>query len=367
MSIDGTLDLTLVIADLGPGGAQRGLGHLARGLAGRGHRVRVLTLAGEDIPQHESLPDTVAVERLDLLKPSTGAVQALANNLGRMRALRRRLLSPRPDAVISFVDITNVLAIAACLGSSVPVLVSERSDPDRHHIGRVWSSLRRLAYPRAAAVVAQTETAAARFRSLCACRTEVIANPVFRPEPATTGPGFGFVSVGRLSREKGHADLVRAYALLGPEAGGRTLTLVGDGLERAALEALAQELGVSDKVLFTGTVRDVSARLRAADVFILPSHYEGFPNALCEALAHGLAVVSTHTEFFPGDLVVQEQSGLLVAPGDVQSMARAMARLAASEEERARLGRAALETAERLDPERILDLWEGLIRRVLPR
>jgi len=134
--------------------------------------------------------------------------------------------------------------------------------------------------------------------------------------------------VGRLSREKAHIDLLEAFKRLSelkPEVPSK-LIIVGDGPERAGLEAAAKSLGCKERVIFAGQVSDVRTFYSTADVFVLPSHSEGSPNVLLEAMAANLPIVATAVGGVP-EMVENNESALLVAPDDPASIAVAIARL----------------------------------------
>lgn len=137
----------------------------------------------------------------------------------------------------------------------------------------------------------------------------------------TRGPVLRLLSVGRLSHEKGHDVLLRAFAQLSASGVSATLTMVGDGPERSALEALALELGIAGDVEFKGVLLDepLAAEMRAADLFVLPSRSEGFGVVLIEALATGLPVVATLSGGPDG--IVEVGDGVLVAADDVDAFA----------------------------------------------
>ena len=136
------------------------------------------------------------------------------------------------------------------------------------------------------------------------------------------------VSVGRLSKEKGQADLIRAFARLRDQAAlpSICLVIVGDGPELSRLEQLSRSLGVSQMIRFAGFQPNVSHYLSIADVFALPSHSEGCPNALLEAMAAGVPVVATSVGGVP-DIAQNEGNALVVESEDIGGMATAMSRL----------------------------------------
>ena len=133
------------------------------------------------------------------------------------------------------------------------------------------------------------------------------------------------LSVGRLSREKAHADLIDAFKLVcakHPERKCR-LVIVGDGPERAGLEASAQASGLNQQIIFAGQVRNAQLFYHIADVFALPSHSEGSPNVLLEAMAAEVPIVATSVGGVP-EILQHDASALLVSPQTPAAMAQAI-------------------------------------------
>jgi glycosyltransferase involved in cell wall biosynthesis len=146
---------------------------------------------------------------------------------------------------------------------------------------------------------------------------------------AQLGIGSGeavVLSIGRLSREKGHADLLRALQRLRAIDRQWKLVLVGVGPERAALGKLAGALGISERVVFAGFRPDVSRFYSIADVFVLPSHSEGSANVLLEAMMARVPIAATMAGGTP-EIIVDEKTGLLTGVGEPQGLAEAIARL----------------------------------------
>jgi glycosyltransferase involved in cell wall biosynthesis len=136
------------------------------------------------------------------------------------------------------------------------------------------------------------------------------------------------LSVGRLSREKAHRDLLEAFKKLNqtdPEISSK-LVIVGEGRERDGLEATAESLNFKDRIIFTGQVNDVRTFYALADVFVLPSHSEGSPYVLLEAMAANVPVVATAVGGVP-EIITNNESALLVPPNDPPSLAAAIARV----------------------------------------
>lgn len=181
-------------------------------------------------------------------------------------------------------------------------------------------------------------------------RVTVLANPApdlpalpsreeLRAELGLEGHVLAFA--GRLGPQKAVGAALEAVA----QAPGVTLVVAGDGPERTALEAHARELGIDGRVRFLGSVpRETVLRLfRAADASVLPSAWENFPHTVVEALAVGCPVIATRVGGVP-EVVRDGENGLLVAPGDVEALAAAIAHVVVDDELRARLAAAAPES-----------------------
>lgn len=157
-------------------------------------------------------------------------------------------------------------------------------------------------------------------------------------------PDSGLVvgTVGRLSREKGHHDALLAFPDLLEQIPRATMVIVGDGHERQNLEHLASTLGIDARVVFTGYCPNAAELMAGFDLFVLPSHSEGMPIALLEALGLGLPCVATDVGGV-SELVHHNHTGFLVPPRSPELLSRAMIQLLAGEQIRLRLGKAASE------------------------
>jgi len=355
--------VAVVISSLGRGGAERVAAALSGAWAAAGDEVTLVTLAP---PSADAFAPSPLIRRqgLDLQRPSRGRVHGLVQASRRALRLRRALVALRPDLVVSFGDRTNVLVLAATVGTGLRVAVSERTDPRVHRIGAAWAGLRRLLYPRAASVVVQTESVARWARGFCR-RVHVIPNAV---EPgacwATPGAEEGprrLLAIGRLERVKGFDLLVDAFARVAARHPDWSLVVLGDGPERSALEAQARRAGLAHRFELPGWTADVRGALAGAHAFALSSRYEGFPNALLEAMACGVPPVAFACPSGPGEIVTSGHDGILVPPGDVEGLASSLDAVMGDARLRERLGRNAREVAARFTPERVLDLWRDAL------
>jgi glycosyltransferase involved in cell wall biosynthesis len=376
---------TLVISTLRTGGAERVLSIMANYWAERGWPITLITLADDAQAPFYPLDARIRRVGLGLMAESSGLLHGLINNGRRVAALRRALCAAGPEIVLSFMDRTNVMTLLAMRGTNTPVVVSERTVPGLLPIGRFWGALRERTYPHAAAVV---------FQSLCAARAlypvlpgnmRVIPNPVLPPpEAGNREQGTGnsnnpapdpqhstsiqrpaLVAMGRFTEEKRFGLLLEAFAQVGDDFPAWSLRIFGEGPLREKLLALRSRLGLDDRVHLPGRVKDSYDVLRQADIFVLASRVEGFPNALCEAMACGVPVISADCPCGPREIVRSGVDGLLVASGDVGAMAAAMRRLMSDAAERRRLGARAVEITERFSLKEIMSKWEALFEYIL--
>ncbi len=371
-----SVSVLLVISSLDGGGAARVMTELADNLAEQGFRVVLLTLEGVDRPDFFSVAQTVERRRVQILWPSSGIIAKAHSFFRRFLLLRRAIVEAKPDVVVSFIDTTNIRVLASCLFTNIPVIVSERTDPRHHAIGVTWSWLRRLLYPAAAKVVVQTSQVAGWMRQeMKGLSIHVIPNAARssgfiktksdgKPIGMPTNRGHDrgrMISVGRLIPSKKLDRLIEGFAKSGLAAEGWDLIIVGDGPEKSHLETLVIRLALSDMIHLVGRQADVARWLAHSDIFVTTSEYEGFPNALLEAMQCGLPCIATDCESGPADLIESERQGLLIAVNDEQALLSAMTRLAGSPELRECMGRAAKTSCERYQPKVVSDQWGAII------
>jgi glycosyltransferase involved in cell wall biosynthesis len=359
--------ITLVIPSLSSGGAERVMSLMANYWAQKDWPVTMVTMAGAET---DFFPMSTRISRVSLRLegPSSGAFSAGWRNIARVRALRSAIRSSHPDAVISFMEGMNVLTLLATRLTATPVIVAERTDPREHKIGAAWSVLRKGLYPRAAALVVQTHGVLAwAVERVGAEKAHVIPNPVAQVTSRLSNavgvyPQPFVLAMGRLTREKGFDLLLRAFEKTSQRYSDWSLVILGEGSERASLEQLAGELGIAARVHLPGRQTEPTTIMAQASLFVLSSRFEGFPNALLEAMACGLPVLSFDCRSGPGEIIRHGIDGILVPPGNVPALADAMQELMGHPERRGLLARRAAEATRRFDTETVMRMWENLLK-----
>ncbi len=364
-----TRRLTLVIHSLAQGGAERDMAHLARCWAERGNDVAVVTL---DSVATDSYPLVEGVTRigLGLAGDSHGWLQAISNNRQRIRALHDVLRQRSPQTVVSFIDRMNVVTLKAATSLGDPVIVSERIDPRHHEPGRIWRWLRRRTYPLCTAQVVLTHSVRDWCRQLAPRQpVHVIPNPARRPETGSTDASREWapadrsvlLGMGRLHPQKGFDRLLPIFARLRSAHPNWHLVLLGEGDERARLEAQVRDLGLQQHVSLPGWVSDVDGALSRSDLFVLPSRYEGFGNVVAEALACGVPVVTMDCPSGPGEIVRDGVDGLIVPAEDTARLEQALDRVMGDAQLRDQFSARGPEVLDRFSEQKFLAQWDAVL------
>ncbi|MFP4181867.1 MAG: glycosyltransferase [Thiohalospira sp.] len=335
--------IAVLIAYTGDGGVEKMVNNLLRGFVDAGVTVDLLLLKARG-GHVAGIPPEVNTYYLNA-RTSLVALPAVVRYLRRVR----------PDALLAAKDRAARVALRARRWAGVATRVVPRmgmhlsgSLADKSALRR-WSRFRpvRRLYPEADAIVAVAGPVAddlAAIGGIPRERFAVIANPTVTPELEALSrepvehPWLGaerdrpvIVAVGRLKGQKDFPTLLRAFAALQRPA---RLIILGEGPDREALERLRDELGLADSVDLPGFTENPYAWMRAADLFVLSSRYEGSPNVLVEAMAVGTPVVATDCPSGPRALLRDGELGPLVPVGDSEALAAAMERVLAAPPDR---------------------------------
>jgi len=355
-------DVALIIGDLSEGGAQRVVTTLANAWTEAGHRVAIITIAGAELDYFD-VSSRVTRLAVGQAGASPGPLVAIATTLRRIRGLRALIKKTRAPVAVAFVGSTNVLAILATRGLGVRVVISERNDPARQSLGRIWDALRRWLYRHADLVTANSYAALTTLQRFVPVeRLAYAPNPLSMPSslpPRSVCPVI--LNVGRLHPQKGQDILISAFASATAELPEWRLAIAGSGDLEMPLRAQAAALGVESRVDLLGLVDPWPHYARAA-IFALPSRFEGTPNALLEAMSLGVPPVVSNASGGPLEFVEHGVTGLVVPPDDAIALATTLNLLIQDEGLRARLGEAARARVEECAVAPVLAQWEGLIQ-----
>lgn len=340
------MKVVVVIPSLEQGGAERVISELANDWARAGHDIHVLTLYAKK--DFYTVDSSVTRWRLDMIY--SGRIKKIVNKIRTLMKMRARIIRLQPDFVLSIGYHFNVLSIIATRFTGIPVFVSDRSNLKVKLPLVTWIG-RKLLYRLANGVIAQTEFAKKMIeRDVKSRNVVVIHNPLKEISiPCGVSREQIILNVGRLVKEKGQEHLLNAFAKL--DAPGWKLVILGEGPLRETLEQKAHELGIEGRIEFHGAVKDMDWWLARASIFVLSSLSEGFPNALCEAMAAGLPCISFDCDSGPRDIIVDGKNGFLIPVGDHKKLRATISLLLNDTDLRDIIGTNALDIRLRLTKE----------------
>jgi glycosyltransferase involved in cell wall biosynthesis len=195
--------------------------------------------------------------------------------------------------VISFIGVTNILTIIAASFLNAKIVISERNDPSRQSLGLVWNILRKITYPFADVVTANSRNALISLGNyIPSSKLILVPNPITLPTNVKfKNKEFYLLAVGRLHKQKSFDLLINSFSIIVSSGVRCRLIILGDGGERDNLKKLSEDLNVSELIVWPGHVSDPFVYYNPNSIFIIPSQYEGMPNALIEAMGMGMACI----------------------------------------------------------------------------
>ncbi|MFT6324986.1 MAG: glycosyltransferase involved in cell wall biosynthesis [Halieaceae bacterium] len=219
------------------------------------------------------------------------------------------------DSILSFGEHWNNLVLLAGLGKNFSVFVSDRCQPNKS-LGKFQNLLRIWLYPKSKGVIAQTMQAKSIFHTMYEHENiGVIGNPIsVKPKVEFLERENIVLSVGRLITSKHQEELIRLFVEIG-KSDWKLVIVGGDALKQknhSKLANLITELGIQNRVILTGAIKDVGFWYERASVFAFTSSSEGFPNVIGEALSYGVPVISFDCVAGPSDMITDGFNGYLV-------------------------------------------------------
>lgn len=348
------------------GGAERVVSNLANRFAKEGYEVVIAT---EWYGTDEFALDQ-KVRRVHVgLTGEDESRSRISKMLRRIWYLRRFMKKEKPDVIVAFTRGVLYRALAAGIGTGIPVVISVRTDPVGHYDKKADKLRIPLLFPHAAGCVFQTEGAKAFFAPYLQENSRIILNPlnpkyVGVPEPAVRTKDV--VQSGRLVDFKNQPMLIRAFLKVHEKHPDYTLKIYGpdskDGTKEI-LESIIHENHAEDFVKLMGGSNTLEKDLADAALYAFSSDWEGLPNALMEAMALGLPVVSTDCPCGgPKTLIEDGVNGLLVPIMDEKAMTDGILRLIEDRELAERLGREARKISERANEDAVFEQWQTYLQ-----
>lgn len=357
------MKIIFYINTLGNGGAERVMSTLASYFAEQGNDVTLLN--SFPVENEYVLNEKVRHEYIEEKKIEQNFIK---RNASRIVKLRRIVKRESPDVIVSFMPEPNFRTAIACIGLKNKVVVSVRNDPKKENKNIVHKLISKFVIRKADAIVFQTQEAQDYFGRSIVNKSKIILNPIkssiYNVEYA--GQRKNIVTAGRLAEQKNQQMLIEAFSRIS-NITEENLLIYGEGSKYAELHKKIEELGLENRAFLMGRSNNLHEEIKSAKIFVLPSDFEGLPNALMEAMALGLPCISTDCPCGgPRMIIADGENGILIPVGDVGALEEKMRYLLrASDGERNALGKNARKTAEMFKADIVCKTWEQYIIHVI--
>ena len=353
-----------LIGSLSKGGAERVIVNLAEYFTSIGYKSYIIT---KHIAENEYTISKDITRLNGDIEGDEISSNRVINFFRRVRKLRRIWIDIKADIVLSLIGKNNHMNILSTRGLKTKVAVSVAGEPRMEYPGK-YMLLANLLFPKADGIMLQTEESAKSFARKVRKKAIILKSPL-NEEFVIDNPSLDrkkeIVSVGRLDDNKNQIMLIKAFLQIAENHKDWNCILYGDGESRSKIYNYIEEQSIGNRVILKGAVDNVSQHISSASIFVLTSKSEGYPNALVEAMALGIAVISTDCPSGgPAELISNEVNGILVGVDDEQGLRDAIVKLIVDEKMRKKLGANAYESAKVYYPKTVLNEWrvflEGL-------
>ncbi len=341
-------DILFVLNLMGRGGASRVISILANHYAKRGWNVSIL------------------LRRIDVAYPLDESIKIIEIGMRRKNHLQwissiRKYIKEHPNSIIvSFQSMMNIYSVIATRGKKVKLIISERNDIKLSSKRHIFSIAKKL-YPKADAIVFQSNKVMNYFNDDAKAKGHIILNPVSVTVSAKPdNKEKKIVNCGRLAPQKNQLLLIHTFSEVVKKYPDYNLYIYGEGKLRSTLISEIEKLGLRDKVFLPGNVADIHERISDAEVFVLSSDFEGLSNALLESMMMGLPCISTNCAG-SDEIIVDGENGLLVPVNDMNSLYEAIIKLIENRELREKISRGAVLSSEQFKYENVISHWETVI------
>lgn len=294
-------------------------------------------------------------------KRSGGFVNKLFFYPKLIKYIRKQVKKEKPDRILSFGDMFNPLVLLASYDLKIPVYISDRTSAD-YNFPNYISVLKQKLYPKAAGFIAQTPRA---YKAKVVqfgenFRQTIIPNAIREIKENTVSKENSILYLGRFAWEKNPSALIEAFSKI-ENKGNWKLVMAGDGPQLQEMKKKAVSLGIASQIDFLGAVTEVDSLLNKANIFVLPSVLEGFPNALCEAMAAKLPVVCFDSIPFES-IITPNKDGFVIPEGEINTLSNTLYELMNDKSMRVKMGENAYEKSKNWNVATIIEQYNKFLK-----
>ena len=282
------------------------------------------------------------------------------NSLSRIITLRKLFRKREDHVFISFTTTTNLISVISNLFLFRKLIICQRVDPVSENLSFVKSFLRFILYPLASHLIVQNHSQKAFFKNkILKSKLSVINNPISKIESVNFPDNtVNIINVGRLAKEKNHIDLIDAFINSNLNC---KLFIIGEGALREKLSNYILSKNMESKIVLLGLKSNIYEFLNPNWIFAATPNFEGYPNALLEAMNAGLACLHYNCPTGIDEIIADRHNGLLSPPGDVDLFSSKLIKLYKDKELKNKLGNNAKKSLKKLDIEIISNKWLEII------
>ncbi|WP_203458743.1 glycosyltransferase [Lacinutrix sp. WUR7] len=354
--------IAFIIPSLKAGGAERVVTTLSNQLI-KEFDVLIVVLY-KCKPFYTLNPKIQVVFCKDIYTSNPSFFQSITNHFTLFGRSKKVILKENIDVVIGFTTIANIYSVIIAKLLRIPSIISERIHPQFSDISNFWIKIRRIIYPQTDVLVIQTLDIKNYFtKFIKEDKIKIINNPLaeelVEQRNLQTTKKNQIICVGRLDEQKNQELLIRAFANI--ERGKWKLLLIGAGDKHNFYKKLVNTLDLNESVIFIGNVKDISKYYNSAKIFVLPSNYEGFPNALIEAMYYGLSCIATNCPSGPSEIINHGENGFLIPVKDQLLLEKKLSLLIHNTDLQIQFKDKAIESTTIFEAEFIANKWRELI------
>ncbi len=284
-------------------------------------------------------------------------------SLARSKRLKEVIKEESPNLIFTFLPEPTIRGLSLKKSFNIPILVAIRNHPQKEF--RFLKIIRNYFYQKADGFIIQDKSYAKYLKRISSNKIYLIPNFLsedFENYEHLEKRENKIVSVGRLEKQKNFQLLIKAFSKLPKDYNHYKLEIYGKGSQKVKLQKLINSLKLEDRVILKGNTNNVRSHICKAQVFVLPSNYEGMPNALIEAMSLALPVISTNSSKAIGTIIENGKNGLIIPKNNVKELEKALRKVLENASLRKSLAKEAAKVKNIYAKKKIIQKWEFLIK-----